>query len=176
MGFDKALLEFEGRPLALRVAAEAAKACGSVALVGDPEKYRDMGLTVVPDEFPGLGPLAGIEAALRAALSIPRAQWNLIVACDMPALHPSIFAELFAAAAEENADCALPQYAGGRVEPLCAVYHRRCHAVIRAALEAGIRKVTDSLRPLAIRYVRVASEAPFANLNTPEELQKYLNG
>jgi molybdopterin-guanine dinucleotide biosynthesis protein A len=173
MGVDKARLGIEGRPLALRAATEVARVCRLVALVGDPKKYRDLGLRVVPDEFPGAGPLAGIEAALCAS----PAPWNLIVACDMPALNPSIFEELFEAAVqEENADGALPQYSDGRVEPLCAVYHKRCHAVIRAALEAGVRKVTDSLRPLAIRYLQVASEAPFANLNTPEELRKYLHG
>ena len=52
---------------------------------------------------------------------------------------------------------------------------------IRAALEAGVRKVTDALRRLesdgfAIRYLRVENEAPFANLNTPDEMQRYLNG
>jgi len=67
------------------------------------------------------------------------------------------------------------------VEPLCAVYHRRCHTGIRAALEARVRKVTDALRRLesdgfAIRYLRVENEAPFANLNTPDEMQRYLNG
>jgi molybdopterin-guanine dinucleotide biosynthesis protein A len=173
MGLDKALLPFEGRPLALRVADEVANVCGSVALVGDPEKYGHLGLPVAPDEFPGLGPLAGIETALRVTAT----DWNLIVACDMPALDPSIFGQLFEAClAGGNADAALPQYPGGRVEPLCAVYHRRCHAAIRAALLAGVRKVTDSLRALELRYVRVASDAPFANLNTPEDLRKYTNG
>jgi len=173
MGLDKALLPFEGRPLALRVADEVANVCGSVALVGDPEKYRDLGLTVVPDELPGLGPLAGIEAALR----LTSAEWNLVVACDMPALNPTIFRELFEAClAGGNADGALPEYPGGLVEPLCAVYHRRCHASIRRALQAGVRKVTESLQALEIRYVRVASDAPFANLNTPEDLRKYTNG
>jgi len=132
----------------------------------------------VADEFPGLGPLAGIEAALR----VTEADWNLLVACDMPALNPSLLGELFAACTECNPDeaghpdGALPQYADGRVEPLCAVYHRRCHASIRAALESGVRKVTDALQALEIRYVRVASDAPFANLNTPEDLRKYTNG
>jgi len=173
MGFDKASLTLEGRPLAVRVASAVNRVCGSVTLVGDPEKYRTLGLRVVPDKFPGAGPLAGIEAALRLTTS----EWNLIAACDMPALNTSVFEELFrTAVTEEGADCALPQYPDGRVEPLSAVYHRRCHPVIRAALEADIRKITDALRPLAIRYLRVASEAPFANLNTPEELRKYLNG
>ena len=72
-------------------------------------------------------------------------------------------------------------YDDGRVEPLCAVYHRRCHAPILASLESGIRKITNALRRLeadgfAVRYLPVSSAEPFANLNTPDEVQKYLNG
>ena len=95
----------------------------------------------------------------------------------MPALGSASIEQLF----DLNADCALPQYEDGRVEPLCAVYHRRCHAPVRAALESGIRKITDALRSLeaagfAVRYLPVANAEPFANLNTPDEVQKYLNG
>jgi molybdopterin-guanine dinucleotide biosynthesis protein A len=95
----------------------------------------------------------------------------------MPALGSAAIEQLF----DLKADCVLPRYDNGGVEPLCAVYHRRCHAAIRTALEAGIRKVTDALRRLeadgfAVRYLSVASAEPFANLNTPDEVQKYLNG
>ena len=173
MGTDKALISLDGRPLALRVADAVAGFCGVVSLVGDPARYAALGLPVIPDTFPGQGPLAGIEAALGATA----ADWNLVVACDMPALGSGIVGRLF----ESDGDCVLPQYEDGRVEPLCAVYHRRCHTGIRAALEAGVRKVTDALRRLesdgfAIRYLRVENEAPFANLNTPDEMQRYMNG
>jgi molybdopterin-guanine dinucleotide biosynthesis protein A len=48
-------------------------------------------------------------------------------------------------------------------------------------MESGARKITDALRYLeadgfAIRYLPVTSAEPFANLNTPDEVQKYLNG
>ncbi len=173
MGRDKALIDIAGRPLALRVAEQAGKFCDSVSLVGDPAAYGSLGLKVVPDTFPGQGPLAGIEAALGATA----ADWNLIVACDMPALGSAAIEQLF----DLQADCALPQYDDGRAEPLCAVYHRRCHAAIRATLESGVRKVADALRRLeadgfAVRYLPVASAKPFANLNTPDEVQEYLNG
>ena len=173
MGRDKALIDIAGRPLALRVAEEAGRFCDSVSLVGDPARYGALGLKVVSDSFPGRGPLAGIEAALGATA----ADWNLIVACDMPALGSAAIEQLF----DLDADCAFPQYDDGRVEPLCAVYHRRCHAPIRTALEAGVRKITDALRQLeaagfAVRYLRVSNAEPFANLNTPDEVQRYLNG
>jgi molybdenum cofactor guanylyltransferase len=177
MGADKALLEIGNRPLASRVAAEIGKVCGSVTLVGDPQRYGGLGLPVVPDRFPGQGPLAGIEAALGATT----AEWNLIVACDMPALDVSILDALFETAQSGGADCAAPKYNDGRIEPLCTVFHARCHAAILAALEAGVRKVTEAIASpslkaqLKIRYVRVASPDSFANLNTPEDLERYRN-
>jgi molybdopterin-guanine dinucleotide biosynthesis protein A len=168
MGSDKALLNLDGTPLILRAAAAAAEVCGSVWLVGDPVKYGSLGFPVVADRFIGMGPLAGIEAALASSTS----DWNLILACDMPCLNAAILESLFA----DDADCSLPRYPDGGLEPLCAVYHRRCHSHIRTAIENGVRKVTAALDGLAIRYVPVTSEEPFTNLNTPEELERYRRG
>ncbi len=169
MGTDKALIpDSAGQPLALCVASEIKKLCHSVSLVGDPAKYASLGLPVIPDRFPDCGPLAGIEAALGST----DAPLNLIVACDMPLLDTALLDTLFNA----GGDCAMPRHHDGELEPLCAVYHHRCHPAILAALEAGTRKVTDALRTLELRYVHVANRAPFANLNTPDDLRKYRNG
>lgn len=165
MGCDKALLEIDGIPLARKIAARLAEVCDSVALVGDPELHGALGFPVIKDNFPGLGPLSGVEAALAATQS----DWNLIVACDMPALNAATLECLFTL----TADCSLPQYDDGKLEPLCAVYHRRCHPAILNALSHGIRKVTDALKTLEITYISVASPEPFANLNTPEDFTKY---
>jgi molybdopterin-guanine dinucleotide biosynthesis protein A len=172
MGQDKALIEVDGRPLALRVADSLLTSCGAVSIVGDPLRYAKLGLPVVSDNFPGEGPLAGIEAALRAT----SADWNLIAACDMPSLDSAVFASLFSM----GCDCAAPRYADGNVEPLCSVYHRRCHGAVLAALEFGIRRVTDALRRLesegfSVGYVTITDHSPFRNLNTPEELRSYRN-
>lgn len=173
MGRNKALIEIGDRPLARRVADEIGRVCGQVSLVGDPALYADLGLPVIPDRFPGQGPLAGIEAALGAT----DAEWNLVVACDMPSLDVAIIESLFAT----GADCAVPSYGDGRVEPLCAVFHARCHAAILEAVEDGVRKVTDALgrlesKNLRLEYVRVEKADSFANLNTPEDLERFRHG
>lgn len=176
MGEDKALLELDGRALALRAADEVAKVCGSVALVGDPSRYVPLGLPVVADHFPGQGPLAGIDAALSAT----EADWNLIVACDMPSLNSAWLDTLFSTAeAAEEVDAVVPEHADGKREPLCAVYHRRCGAAVRKALENGVRGVIEmhsGLDPSRVRYVRVHQPEQFANLNTPAELKRYRDG
>ncbi len=172
MGVDKALAEVGGVPMALRVAEVLGKVCDSVAIVGDPERYSHLGLAVMPDNHPGQGPLAGIEAALAST----SADWNLIVACDMPSLDAAYLENLLQILAQKGSDCALPRHPDGKMEPLCAAYHRRSLPSIRAALESGIRKVTDALRPLAVTYVPAGSIESFANLNTPDDLRKYLHG
>ena len=177
MGSDKALADSGGRAMALRVADKAAAVCGTVSLVGDPAIYGGLGLPVIADRFPGQGPLAGIEAGLAVSASEP----NLFIACDMPAIPETLLEELFAIDSDGHGDCVIPRHEDGKVEPLCAVYQRRCHPVIREALEAGIRKVTDALRlledhGLAIRYIRVSSPSSFANLNTPEDWRRYHHG
>jgi molybdopterin-guanine dinucleotide biosynthesis protein A len=180
MGTDKALLEVDGRPLALRVADEITKVCGSVTLVGDPARYASLGLPVVPDRFADQGPLAGIEAALSAS----EADWNLVVACDMPSLNAAsieaLFAEAEASPAIDAIDVVVPEHSDGKREPLCAVYHRRCAPAVREALDAGTRAVTAMQASLAaqsrLRYVRVDWPEEFANLNTPEDVTRYRNG
>jgi molybdopterin-guanine dinucleotide biosynthesis protein A len=171
MGRDKALLDLGSGPLVVQTASLVAQTCGSATLVGDPERYASLGFPVIPDNQPGLGPLSGIEAALAATTS----EWNLIVACDMPLLNPAIFEALFLALAD-GGDCALPQHPDGRVEPLCAVYRRRCHPAIQTALGCGIRKVTDALKALAVRYVQTALGDSFTNLNTPQDVRKFSDG
>ena len=79
-GSDKALLEIEGRPLVVHLAAIAQQAAGSVTLVGQPARYEHLGLPIIPDTQADIGPLAGILAALEHS-SQP---WNLLLACDMP--------------------------------------------------------------------------------------------
>ena len=161
--------------MALRVADSAAAVCPTISLVGDPALYKDLGLPVVPDRFPGQGPLAGIEAALAVTCS----RDNLILSCDIPSITEKSLESLFEAA--DGSSCAVPRHDDGRLEPLCAVYNRACHPIVMAALEAGVRRVTDALRlfetqGLAIRYVRVSDPAEFDNLNTPEDWRRYHHG
>src|SRR5262249_14192059 len=146
MGRDKALLPFRGGVLAGHVAATVAAAAGSAVLVGDPQKYGHLGYTVIPDRTAGVGPLGGIETAL----SYTDADWNLVVACDMPAVAAEFLRDLVDAAQRSGADVLVPVGPSGRLEPLCAVYHRRAAAALRQALDRGVRKVTEAFNGLNI--------------------------
>jgi molybdopterin-guanine dinucleotide biosynthesis protein A len=169
MGRDKALLPFRGGALAGHVAAMVAAAAGSAVLIGDPQKYAHLGYPVLPDRSPGAGPAGGIESAL----SYTAADWNLVLACDMPAIRAEFLRSLLEAAERLNADALVPEGPSGRLEPLSAVYHRRCLRAMRRALEAGVRKITDALAELEVARFAVADTGCFQNLNTPEEWACY---
>jgi len=169
MGTDKALLRFRGAALAAHVANTVAGAAGSATLIGDPQKYGHLGYPVLPDRSPGTGPLGGIESAL----SYTSADWNLVVACDMPAISAPFLRSLLDAAARAGADALVPSGPSGHPEPLSAVYHRRCLPAIRRALAAGVRKVTEALSGLQVAPWAVDDIACFDNLNTPEEWARY---
>ena len=172
MGEDKALLPFAGGTLIAHVAGLVEQAAGSVAVVGDPARYAFLGYRVIPDNFPGQGPLAGIEAALAATGS----DWNLVVACDMPGLSVAFLRQLLETAGASGADCLLPHGPSGLAEPLCAVYHRRALGVISGSLQRGVRKITDGLAGLRVAQFSVGSTDWFINVNTPAEWASYSNG
>lgn len=169
MGRDKALLPFAGGVLVEHVAAAVAAAAGTATLIGDPESYGHLGFPVLADGRPGEGPAGGIETALRHT----RADWNLVLACDMPRVSAEFLRHLLEAAELSGADALAPAGPSGRPEPLSAVYHRRCAAALSRALDAGVRKVTGAIAGLDVRIWPVQNAAWFENLNTPEEWASY---
>jgi molybdopterin-guanine dinucleotide biosynthesis protein A len=172
MGQDKASLPFHGRTLVEHVAEAVAEAAGSVTLVGAPERYENLRLPRIPDTRAGWGPLAGIHTALAAS----HADWNLIVACDMPGISGAFLKSLLSAAESSSADCLLPVGPSGRLEPLCAAYRLRCLRAIGASLDRGVRKVTEGLAGLRISEWPVAESSWFSNVNTPEEWMRQTHG
>lgn len=172
MGQDKARLPYQGKTLVEHVAGAVAEAAGSVMLVGAPERYQGLHFAVLADSRTGLGPLAGIHTALAASQS----DWNLIVACDMPAVSGPFLETLLSAAEISAGDCLIPVGPSGRREPLCAVYHLRCLPAIRAALDRDVRKVTQALDGLRVITWNVSESRWFQNVNTPEEWTHYTHG
>lgn len=177
MGRNKALLEFGGEPLILRMATLVESAGMKVTVIGPPELFAPMGLDAIADDEPGMGPLGGIATALGHS----QAEWNLIVAVDMPRLTTEWLLFLVERALRSSADVVLPRSERG-AEPLCGVYHRRCLGPMWAALERGVRKVTDGLAgPPACRveeigrteWIRFAPDGRlFENINTPAEYEQ----
>ena len=164
MGRDKALLPYRGTTLVEHLARAVQEAAGAAALIADPDRYASLGYPVYRDKLPGCGPLGGVYTAL----TVSPADWNLIVACDMPAISAEILRDLLDWAVESGENCVTAAGPTGEPEPLCAVYHRRCLPAVERAIREKRFKMKDLVTELEAR-VRPVDEDALANVNTPAE-------
>lgn len=132
-------------------------------------------LRVVEDDTPGLGPLAGIETALRAA----KGAAVIVVAWDMPFVTTPLFRGM-RALGEIGAAAVVPVHGDPlRAEALCAYYAPEALAACSALLASGERRagaLWEAL-PSAVRIPeRVLAEhgepsKVFLSVDTPEQLE-----
>lgn len=173
MGSNKALLDFGGRPL-ISVLVDRIRHITNQILISsnDPNPYEFLNLPVIPDQYRGHGPLAGLHAAML---------WNecplyIVLACDLPNLQASLLLKL--ADLAKGYDVAIPRTRDGLAHPLCAVYRRTCLPEVENSLLRGDSKIIEILMQssLSIRWVGPEEghyrDADLANINTPEDLQK----
>src|ERR1700722_1892092 len=164
MGRDKALLPLGAVTMVEEIAARVRAAAGNVTLIGSPEKYGHLGLPVVPDEIENCGPLGGLYTALRRT----EADWNVLVACDMPHVTEVFLKQLLEAAEGSDGDCLVPEI-GGKIDPLCAVYHRRLVTAAECSIHRKLFKMQYFVSTLRTSYWRVSDARPLLNVNTPSE-------
>jgi len=164
MGQDKALLPLGPRTMVEQIASAVRAAAGNVTILGPVERYAHLGFPVVPDKIENCGPIAG----LCTALSITNADWNVFVACDMPDVTAAFLTQLLEAAYVADADCLVPESAG-KLDPLCAVYHRRVAPAAESAIHRKLFKMQDFISTLRTSRWRVPDPRPLSNVNTPSE-------
>jgi len=175
MGREKAALLLGGEPLLRRAVGRLRLALAEVIVVGAPALAPLVPDTrIVPDGWPGRGPLG----ALATALGATDAPWVVLVACDMPFIQPALIREIARRAqASQAVDVVAPR--GTReIEPLHAAYSRACLPLALERLagdDASLRGLLAESRvaevsPDESRLFDPAGRSAF-NANTPEEWQ-----
>lgn len=143
-----------------------------ILLSNHPEPYLHLGLPVVPDLHPGLGPLSGIEAALSHYTD--RFAATLILPCDLPAITSLELTRLRDSFLTGNAPLALAVTGGFFWQSLCSVVHNALLPSLRAEMGRGERSVGRLWRRWGAMEVHFEDPAPFFNVNTPEDLAEWL--
>jgi molybdenum cofactor guanylyltransferase len=164
MGRDKGLLPVDGKTLLERTAERVRAAVGSVTLIGAPERYAHLGLPMAPDLIADCGPIGGLHTALK----MTHADWNLLVACDMPGVTVEFLGELLAAAIARGSACLVPETESGQ-HPLCAVYHRHAVGAVEFAIQHKRFKMHDLTQLLEAASWPVRDASVLENVNTPLE-------
>ena len=119
-GGDKALAMLDGQTLVERTAGLIRPQCRSITYVAESlSRYTGLSDSVIADRLPALGPLGGIDAALRHQGNEP---WAFICPCDLAFVGPAWLQSLTQHVTPES-DAVV--FRGERFEPLFTLYHRR---------------------------------------------------
>jgi molybdenum cofactor guanylyltransferase len=173
-GGDKARIKIGGMTILERVLARLTPQCARVIINanGDPARFADTGLAVVPDSVPDFaGPLAGILAGLDwAAAQMPEIADIVSVPGDCPFLPADLVPRLMAArAAGAPLACAR---SGDWRHPVVGLWPIRLRDDLRRALlEEDLHKIEVWTARHGVGIAEWPSEPvdPFFNVNTPED-------
>jgi len=174
MGQRKAELRFGASTLLERIVAELGKVFDDIVIVAAPAAAQaplaaPARATIIRDDLEYAGPALALARGLDAA----RADAVFACSCDLPMLDARVAASILAMLGEY--DAVIP-VVGGRLQPLHAVYRRRCADALRAMRARGENRLGAIADAVATR--RVGEEElraldpelkSFINLNTPED-------
>lgn len=177
-GSPKALAEVDGVRIVDRVRRALAEVADDIVLIAnDPASFSDIDLPIRGDRVPGLGPLAGVDAALRWAME-RGAPGILCVSCDLPFASPAL---LRAIAARGDADHAVVPGSprGHGIEPLCAWYPTSALPSVDRLLaseDRSLRALLASIETIRLSVDEVRRlgdpEFVFFNVNTRDDLRQ----
>jgi molybdenum cofactor guanylyltransferase len=175
-GGDKGLRMVAGRRLLDHVLERLAPQVAGMALNanGDPARFAEFGLPVLPDSLPDFpGPLAGVLAGMDWAAA-QGAEAVVSVAADTPFFPRDLVARLQAAAGPSGLALAATRE-GGKLwrHPTFGLWPVALRDDLRAALEGGLRKVviwTDQHGAGTAEFDTLPFD-PFFNINTPQDIE-----
>jgi molybdenum cofactor guanylyltransferase len=179
-GGDKARLEIGGVTILDRVLATLSAQCAGIIINanGDPKRFADTGLTVVPDNVEGFpGPLAGVLAGLDwLAAQNNGIEWLMSVPGDCPFLPDDLVERLHQARRQMGAGVPLACARSGEWRhPVVALWPLALRQDLRKALvEEDLRKIEvfTARHGVAIADWPADPIDPFFNVNTPEDAAK----
>jgi molybdopterin-guanine dinucleotide biosynthesis protein A len=145
---------------------------------GDPERFAQFGLPVVPDRVEGhLGPLAGLHAGMRwSEANLPQARFIVSVATDTPFFPTDLVERLAEGCGRDENTVALAASTAG-THPIFGMWPIKLADGLEKLLKSG---KAGKMVEFADRFMRLnvpfddivlpdgTTADPFFNVNTPE--------
>jgi molybdenum cofactor guanylyltransferase len=167
MGSDKALVPFRGKPMIEHVSDVLMQRFHTITIVSNHHMHKSLGLPTIADAYDQIGPLGGIIAGLKHS----RSEQNLFIGCDMPMVQVEILDKLLQESIRNHN--LLPCYQG-KTETLCSIISKSALPQLEQAVTEKNYRLYDillALQPQLVDVSHLCSFNPFANINTPDDLQ-----
>ncbi|MGX6445459.1 molybdenum cofactor guanylyltransferase [Neobacillus sp. K501] len=175
MGTNKALLKINEKTNIERIADKLKILFDDIILVtNEPEQYKFLGLKMVEDQYPGMGPLAGVHAGLE----VSDFEVNFVVACDMPFISVELANALVNNCS--HYDAVVPVI-NGKQHPLFSVFKKETANKIEHSIADGRLRMKHLLDDLNVLYLtetelralcQLDLERIFFNMNHPNEYEE----
>jgi molybdopterin-guanine dinucleotide biosynthesis protein A len=166
---DKATLSYHGKPQVQWAYELLSEFCAATFVSVRPDQRDEptrAGLPQIVDLRPGIGPVAGISAAL---MQHPKAAW-LVVACDLPFLTAATLEHLIAHRDPQRIATAYRSAHDGLPEPLCAIWEPAAREPLLAYVDAGKQCPRKFLINANTQLLDLPNATALDNVNTPQEL------
>ena len=169
MGYDKARIEIDERPLLSRSFELLCRYFAEVMIAGDRHDLAQPDVPAIPDLYPGSA-LGGLYTGLRTA----QTDWIFVAPCDMP--YPDARILELLVKHREGFDAVVPRTPDG-YEPVFALYHKNCLPLMEEMLQQGLFRIYDFYWRINIQYLDWYLmpndwERTLLNINTPDQLAR----
>ncbi len=174
MGTDKALINYQGKPMLQRV-YQVATDCTEQVYVLTPwkEHYQNIlpsDCNYLIETQPGKGPVNGLSEGLTQI----SADWILLLACDLPLLDVEIIQSWINKLSQiPTSTLALVPQRADIWEPMCGFYRKELKTELDDFLESGKRSFQELLSGIEVEVLNVDEKADLMlfNCNSPGDLE-----
>lgn len=167
LGQKKLFLQHGGKPFYEHILSALSALPLTYLSVDQEQEYQHLGLPMVTDLHPGIGPMGGIYSGLKQT----GADALLVTACDMPFLTREAVEQLLDIYRREGKVTIAKTEE--RIHPLFGIYPAEVLPRLEALIQAGNYRMMALLDQVDCRYVTLDNgERVLSNINTPQELEK----
>jgi molybdopterin-guanine dinucleotide biosynthesis protein A len=174
MGKNKAFIEIDGISMIDRTINLFKKIFNEILVItNNKEQFLHINNAKIYND---LIPFKGALGGLYTGLFYSSYEYSFCVACDMPFLNESLIKYLISKLNGE--DIIVPKTKEG-LEPLHALYSKRCLSPIKEMIDSGKSRIIDIYPLLNVKVIEEnefialdPGRKSFLNINTPEELDR----
>lgn len=139
-----------------------------IIVANDPVPYLSYGVAIIADLERGVGPLAGIAAALHYYQQ--KCEALLVMPCDMPFIKANEIKILQDAYWSTDAPVVYAYTEGESLHPLCAIVNCTVVNDVDQMLTKGARQVRVVWKAMGAKAVFFEEESAFTNVNSRDDL------
>jgi len=172
-GSQKAFIRISGKSIIAHIIKAFNTLFDEIIVVtNSPVPYLKWNVQIVKDIYPMRSSLTGIHAGLFYS----QTPYAFIAACDTPFIQPALVKHILHTI-QPKYDVIIPQTQAG-LEPLCAVYSKRCLPFIQRMMTQNLLKIQTFFNKVPVKTLseKVLRDIDpdlisFFNINTPEDLK-----